>query len=63
LDGEQRILGGGNRMYRIDGNKKDDRHNEGDDKLSLRLIITHDGLKEGGGNTPRILRFEINESD
>jgi len=47
----------------MDGSKKDDTHNEGDDKLILRLIITHDGLKVGGGKTPRILHFEINEGD
>jgi len=41
----------------MDGNKKDDRHNEGDDKLSPRLVITHERLREGGGKTPRILRF------
>jgi hypothetical protein len=63
LDGEHSTLEGRNRTYKMDGNKKDDRHNEGDDKLNLRRIITHEGLKEGGGKTPRILRFEINESD
>jgi hypothetical protein len=60
LNGEHSTLEERNRAYKIDGNKKEDRHNEGDDKLNLRLVITHDGLMEGGGKTPRILRFEIN---
>jgi hypothetical protein len=63
LDGEHSTLEVRKRTYKIDGNKRDDRHNEGDDKLNLRLVITHDGLKEAGGKTPRILRFKINEVD
>jgi hypothetical protein len=66
LDGEHSTLEGRNRAYKIDRNKRDDRYNEGDDKLILRLVITHDGLKDGGGKAPRILRFlrfVINEGD
>ena len=63
MDGEHSTFEGRNRTYKIDGNKKDDRHNEGDDKLNQRLIITHDRLGEGGRKTPRILRFEINDGD